>query len=79
MANSNCLEGMACPKCGSEGPFKITVVASALICDEGVLETTNHDWEDMDYCGCDECHHHGTVGDFKINEDLTKEARNGSA
>ena len=23
MTNTNILEGMACPQCGSEGPFKI--------------------------------------------------------
>ena len=41
--NTNMLEGMKCPKCGSEGPFRIVIEATALIFDEGV-DTDEVEW-----------------------------------
>lgn len=36
MANTNCLAGMKCPRCNSEGPFKIAVSIMAMVHDSGV-------------------------------------------
>lgn len=70
MSNTNCLEGMACPKCGSEGPFKIVITAWALMFDDGIEETDESEWDDESPCICHECNHLGTVKDF---EDETEE------
>ena len=33
--NTNCLEGIKCPKCGNEDKFVISVVAHATVTDDG--------------------------------------------
>lgn len=66
MTNDNCLAGMRCPACGSEGPFYIECIAVFLVFDSG---TDDHysgvDWSNDSHCDCDECSHHGTVEDFR--------------
>ncbi len=54
--NSNCLEGIKCPACGSEGPFVIEVRTQVLMYDEG-SEDYNSDshWDNTSYMRCDEC------------------------
>lgn len=63
-ANTNCLSGMRCPECGSLGDFRISVVTMAVVSDDGVLETNDHEWDNNSYCECCECSHSGTVGTF---------------
>lgn len=64
MPNENCLEGMACPKCQSEGPFHIQVTAMARVSDDGIEETNNPEWDDASFCMCHDCEHTGDVSDF---------------
>lgn len=64
--NTNCLEGMRCPKCKSIEPFRITAKCTATVYDSGVDETEEFEWEDDDYCECVECKHAATVKDFEI-------------
>ena len=64
MPNENCLKGMRCSKCGSEGPFKINVSAMAVIHDDGVAEYTEPDWPDHTFCACNQCGHRSTAGHF---------------
>ncbi|NOG70464.1 hypothetical protein [Roseicella sp. DB1501] len=67
--NTNCLEGMACPKCKSLGPFVIQVSTRMLIEDEG--STGEHDdleWTDKSSCRCKACDHEGVLLDFKVEE-----------
>lgn len=67
MANTNCLAGMACPKCKSEGPFKITCTTYATVADKGVIDVLDFQWGDDDNCECVECGHvGGQVKDFRI-------------
>ena len=67
--NTNCLKGMQCPKCGSEGPFVIEVPATVLMSDDGEVEhAIDTIWEDTSFCGCDDCDHVGDVADFKQQE-----------
>jgi hypothetical protein len=68
-SNSNVLEGMRCPKCGSCEPFRIEVMTTATVFDDGVEETENHEWENTSCCGCIECCHQGSVADFTIGDD----------
>ena len=72
MTNTNCLEGFECPKCKSDGPYKITARHVVLMHDDGTefdedsgcsAEFANHD-----PCECPKCGHHCTVIDFKPDE-----------
>ena len=66
MANSNCLEGLRCPECGSEEPLKIEVKVMATVYDSGVDETSGDtEWNETSYCECGECTYHGIVKNFR--------------
>lgn len=64
MPNENCLEGMQCPHCKSEGPFDIWCEAIATVADDGVCYSRDYDWHDESYCACTRCGAAGTVGGF---------------
>ena len=66
--NTNCLEGMKCPKCGSLGRFHIAGTATFLMSDDGCDETDGIEWEDASSCVCRACTHAATVADFKTKE-----------
>ena len=67
MTNTNILEGMRCPQCGSEGPFRIRCQVLVLMDDDGTLDDLGgSEWEDDSLCECDECDHSGTVKDYTI-------------
>lgn len=69
MPNSNCLEGMACPVCGSEGPFEIAYDAVHLVYDYGIHGILSElEFDNASYCGCRGCSHSGVVGNFQINK-----------
>jgi hypothetical protein len=38
MANSNCLKGMACPRCGSDEPFEISVRTTSQLWDAALVK-----------------------------------------
>jgi hypothetical protein len=68
MPNTNCLAGMQCPKCRSEGPFKIEVTSVIKMSDEGAEGDADHtDWGDDSYCECCQCAFAGKVGDFTVS------------
>lgn len=71
MPNENCLIGMKCPECGSEGPFKISVRAWATVHDDGTDEDEAVEWDDDSACICKEygCSFRGKVRDFKEEKD----------
>ena len=65
MTNENCLRGMRCPHCGSEGPFGIAIDAVYLVSDDGVEEQLgDNDWDAASYCECRACGNAQTVGAF---------------
>ena len=68
--NTNCLEGMKCPRCGSLEPFKIEVTTLIQFTDDGedLGKGSDQEWDDKSYCECCECIFHGTVKDFKMEE-----------
>lgn len=69
MANTNCLDGMACPQCGSEGPFRIHCTVIVLMGDDGTEDDLiGSEWDDHSICECDGCDHSGTVKDFTIDK-----------
>jgi hypothetical protein len=65
--NTNCLEGMKCPQCGSLEPFRIETTTVMAWTDEGEAESANLEWEDDSYCECLECDYQGLVADFRTS------------
>ncbi len=61
--NTNCLEGMACPKCKSEGPFDIVATCLARVDDDGVEDAVEYEWTSSSLISCTTrwCHWRGTV------------------
>ena len=66
MTNTNCLESIKCPACGNEDSFRIAARTIATVCDDGVEDHTEMEWDDDSYADCTKCCHHGTLKDFKI-------------
>ena len=62
--NTNCLEGIRCPECGSLGPFSIGTYSSAIVHDDGISETSEHEWDKDSPISCRACDEDGHVADF---------------
>jgi len=68
MPNENCLKGISCPKCESEGPFNIRVSTMICVHDDGTdNEYRDLDWGDDSEIICRDCGHRGTVEEFRLN------------
>jgi hypothetical protein len=65
MSNTNCLEGMLCPECGSEEPFRIAMSSLFEIYDDGTEAYGDTEWDDDSYCQCVECGFDGIVARFR--------------
>ncbi len=65
--NTNCLEGMRCPNCKSEGPFDIYAHSTFVFTDDGTDEFGDVEWDDDSPCECKECNFEGIAGDFRTN------------
>lgn len=66
--NTNCLEGMQCPECGSYGPFVLAIQTWMEFDDDGEdpFDTGgDREWDDDSGCVCSSCKHRGKVRDFK--------------
>ena len=69
MANVNILEGMRCPECKSDGPFRIRCEVLVLMDDDGTLDDlSGSEWTEDSQCECDSCDHAGTVKDYTIKQ-----------
>jgi hypothetical protein len=65
--NSNCLEGVRCPKCKVEGPFNIVAEVTVKVFDEGVAEVSGDtDWGDESTIICLGCQHFANVKNFRM-------------
>lgn len=74
--NENCLDGMACPRCGAFGPFKIHVTQSGIaeVDDDGTdFVGGDTEWDDDSACHCLSCGHQATVRQFRGVDDLPGE------
>lgn len=65
MPNENCLEGLSCPQCGSDGPFVIRAFCDVLVDDEGTEDTLNFDWDDSSAATCKACYFDGHLRDYR--------------
>ena len=65
--NTNCLEGLRCPKCKAREPFYIMLKsACAVVYDNGVSEVTEPDWDSNSPARCISCDGDWReVGDFR--------------
>lgn len=63
--NGNCLAGLACPQCQSDGPFDIVAVTTATMYDDGCDATTGMEWDDTSACVCVSCRYGAQVGAFR--------------
>ncbi len=70
--NTNCLDGMRCPKCGAYEPFAIEIRMTVSITDDGFewprSEDNNPYWDEDSPCRCEECDYDGDVRDFNVKE-----------
>ncbi len=69
MANNNCLDGLRCPNCGSDEPFRIQVTQTVLMYDQGSEDDDmggHMEWDESSYCECHECNDGATVKDFTL-------------
>jgi hypothetical protein len=64
MANSNCLEGIRCPKCFHEERFFISGLTIFEVYDEGTHGHTDISW-DGDHCRCPKCGFTGKLAEFR--------------
>lgn len=70
--NKNVLVGIACPKCGSQAPFRIVATANFLVFDDGTEEYSDVEWEDNSAIQCFDCLRRGKVSEFR-KENAKKE------
>jgi hypothetical protein len=64
MANTNVLEGWACPACGSTYRFRITATAILTVTDDGVEGLEDPEWYGPNAVTCSSCGHFGVVREF---------------
>ena len=60
------LEGLACPNCGSEGPFRIVIECVAIVSDEGIEDYAEAEWNDGSQILCMDCPHLGAIREFTV-------------
>lgn len=72
MTNTNCLDGLRCPKCPTDGPLRIHGNAEFIMHDNGHDAVQNITWEDSNFCACDLCGFEGVVSDFRLSECVTE-------
>jgi hypothetical protein len=56
MANTNCLVGVKCPKCGQQDCFEIAAKIMVRVTDDGTEDMEgNYEWDQDARCLCTEC------------------------
>lgn len=67
MANTNCLEGFKCPKCGSDKEFFIECSQVMRVDDNGTYGEGDVEWYADSRCSCanDACEYTATVKEFR--------------
>jgi len=70
MPNTNWLKGLACPRCGSPGPFYVDTLLTLTVTDDGPVayDQDNAAWGPQSGCVCPACGQSGCVADFTKKE-----------
>lgn len=64
--NTNCLQGVMCPKCGHTADFHIDVMGTVLMTDEGHDNSPRGaEWDENSPIMCPSCRHYGIVDEFR--------------
>ena len=68
--NTNCLEGLACPKCGQDDYIRVEGTAVFILTDDGTEGHAGVRWDDDSWANChvDACNFTGTMKDFSQGE-----------
>jgi hypothetical protein len=66
MSNVNCLEGLACPRCGNADSLLITANVRLFVTDDGAdfAQGCDPNWNDDSVATCPECDFDGTLAAF---------------
>jgi hypothetical protein len=67
MTNTNCLRGIACPKCGNDSRIYIEAITMAEVTDDGAETFGDMEWDGDSYAECPACEHRGTLDGFRVN------------
>ena len=67
--NTNVLEGMKCPQCGSLEAFNIECTTEVTMRDEGCEDYGDCTWQPASRCVCNACSFLGTVADFTLPDE----------
>ncbi len=73
--NSNCLEGLQCPKCGNHEKLVIQCKAMFYVEEDGTdpIDYSEIVWDENSYTECFECAYHGPNSSFTIPVEVEKE------
>ena len=68
MPNTNWLLGLACSRCGSQGPLQIDTLLTLTVTDAGpvAFDADNAAWTPHAGCICPACGQSGCVADFTL-------------
>lgn len=72
--NTNCLAGMQCPNCKSNGPFIVEVTTTVLLHDDGTEDYGDKHWNESSYMSCPECDHEGQAGEFYLSNQIAEKS-----
>lgn len=71
--NTNCLKGIACPKCGHSESFLFEATVMLYVTDEGSEDRgSDHHWDNDSHCVCGECEHEGRFEEFQVENQTGK-------
>jgi DNA-directed RNA polymerase subunit RPC12/RpoP len=65
-SNTNCLDGIRCPYCGSEDSFDIEAKCTVRVSDDGTDEGRGFEWDENSAIACTDCGHADRVSAFTI-------------
>lgn len=68
MTNTNCLEGLRCPKCKNEVSLLISGVCLFEVYDDGAEPCGHTEWGERSLCICPRCNHQSTLLYFNISQ-----------
>jgi hypothetical protein len=69
MINVNCLEGIACPRCGNDSKIVIAVSSLAEVTDDGGETFGDMEWDGDSYTKCPKCGCQGKLREFRLPDD----------
>ena len=69
--NTNCLEGLACPKCGNDERLIIHGQSAFEVCDDGTDGHGDVEWDDGSHTRCPQCNFEGNLCEFREEQEVT--------